>query len=211
MNNEREQIRLLIKALYSDHERQKALQELAKFGSLAIDMLVNTMEGGSFLDEIPDNSRRLRIAEALASIGPSSTPRLLHSLNHKNYWVRMAAIEAIDLIRDPRAVDSLIKILEHDTAHTPSLAAKVLMNLGDQRAILPLARALGKEYSGEIPHDPSENIARALASLCAQSNVPRHILLEATRILKEYGQRDWAKTYIKVVGDEQQELKPSGF
>ena len=93
-------VQLLIKKLDNDQERQQALQELAKLGEHAVDMLVQTMERGDWRDGIQDNSWRYEIADTLASIGRAATPRLIKSLGHENYWVRMAAIEALGKIKD---------------------------------------------------------------------------------------------------------------
>lgn len=187
-------VQLLMKKLDNDQERKNALQALATLGEPAIELLVQRMECGSWKDDIQDNSWRYEIADALATIGPAASLRLIQTLvYHKNYWVRMAALQALEKIKDPHAVEPLIGVLELDVACAPNWAAQILATIGDPRAIPSLAKAFARNFRTETQHNPVPDISRALDTLCAQPDVPQAFLQEAVKILQEHGLENYAQ------------------
>lgn len=116
-------------------------------------------------------------AEALAEIGTDATAPLISVIEHHSVPVRLGAIEALGTIRDTRAVDPLVHILNHDTsAEVVSAAAIALGRIGDVRGVEPLVPALKNperyiRYSaaraldmlGWVPCDDTERTYLAIA------------------------------------------------
>jgi HEAT repeat protein len=125
-----------------------------------------------------------RSADALGSLGAVATMPLISVLNHGKTAVRLGAIEALGSIRDERALKPLIFLLEHDrNVEVRWVAAIALGSLGNQKANLPLTRAL-KDSDRYVRY----GAAQALRML---SWVPRD---EAERAYYAIALEDWTET-----------------
>ena len=77
--------------------------------------------------------------ESIVALGesksPSAVPELISALDNKNGNVRRLAASALGRIRDTRAVDPLLKILEHESKpQVRQYVVKALGAIGDKRA-----------------------------------------------------------------------------
>jgi len=147
-----------------DTVRSDAALALGRIGDpKAIEPLIRTLEnerGGTGV------SLREAIAEAL---GAFHDPRVIDALIYglsRDYRTAFVAAESLKKLRDRRAVEPLISILDNDTmkAHARELAALILGVIPDPRAIPALVNAL---------YDNSE-LVRQYASESLLSFVPTH-------------------------------------
>jgi len=69
-------------------------------------------------------------ARALVKIGKPAVPSLIEAVNHKSQAVRIHAIRALAEIRDPRAIPTLMKVMEEDSALLQHWAKEGLERLG---------------------------------------------------------------------------------
>ncbi len=76
----------------------------------------------------------------------SDIERLIRALQHRDWHIRMDAVEALGSMGDERAVPSLIECLKDESKHVRREAAIALGALGDKRAIEPLIHALKSEW-----------------------------------------------------------------
>jgi HEAT repeat protein len=76
----------------------------------------------------------------------SDVERLIRALQHRDWHVRMDAVEALGMLGDERGVPSLIECLKDESKHVRREAAVALGILGDKRAIEPLIQALKSEW-----------------------------------------------------------------
>jgi hypothetical protein len=83
-----------------------------------------------------------RIATILGSFGAEATDELLVALKKKDKNIRLGVIEALTLIKDPRAVPALITTLKDESSEVRWEAAIALGEIGDVQAIEPLVHAL---------------------------------------------------------------------
>jgi hypothetical protein len=84
-------------------------------------------------------------------------PQLLEDLHSKDGLVRVKALIALGQVKDPRAVEPLIVILQGKNVGARGLAAMALGNIGDARAVEPLIGALQTE------RDPNTKLLMVLA------------------------------------------------
>jgi HEAT repeat protein len=107
----------------------------------AIDTLTRTLENRTEYLGV-----RKFVADALGNFhDPRVTDALVKALSC-DYYIARAAAESLKKLRDRRAVEPLIRILESDSGkysnHPRELAADILGVLGDPRAVPALAKAL---------------------------------------------------------------------
>ena len=81
-------------------------------------------------------------ARALGTLGTESMDDLLSALKKKNKDIRLGAIGALAVIRDPRAVGPLIEVLHDTNSEVRWQAAFALGEIGDAHATGPLVAAL---------------------------------------------------------------------
>ncbi len=82
-------------------------------------------------------------AEALGTCGERGVPPLLAALKSRSVPVRLGAIEALGMIRDPRAVLPIIAVLGHDRSVEVRWAAVVALgDIGSPAAIPPVVACL---------------------------------------------------------------------
>lgn len=81
-------------------------------------------------------------AKAIGSLGPDAIGEVIRKLGTRDRAVRLAMIEALAEIRDPRAVDPLLASLNDRDAEVRWGSAIALGEIGDPRAVTCLAQAL---------------------------------------------------------------------
>jgi len=81
-------------------------------------------------------------AQALGTLGAEGTDKLIHALKTKDKDVRLGIIEALSVIRDPRAVPSLVHLLTDKSSEVRWVAAIALGEINDPEANAPLRNAL---------------------------------------------------------------------
>jgi HEAT repeat protein len=82
--------------------------------------------------------------EALRSFGIEAVPALCAALDNENWYVVLAACTLLGEIGDPRAVDPVIRIMEHPRLEIRRKAINTLGELGGSRAADVLLDALQK-------------------------------------------------------------------
>ena len=93
-----------------------------------------------------DNTRAAA-TEALIKIGPAAVEPLTNALRSVSPFVRSAAAEALGRIKDPRAIEPLIRALSRDSyEYTRAEAAWALASMEDPRVIGPLIDALSDQH-----------------------------------------------------------------
>lgn len=124
------------------HAAQEAIEGLGHIGSpRAIQPLIDVLRHD--WDDRETITTWQKAATALAAIGEPSLPALLTALLDEDDNVRQGVVEALVMLRDPRAVDPLIKVLQDDEdwyVRTQSLFALGL--LGGPSVFVPLVGAL---------------------------------------------------------------------
>lgn len=85
---------------------------------------------------------RAEVVEALVRHGPSVVDLLIEQLDAEELETRQAAVVALGRIGSPKAVPSLIALLD-EHAELASIAAGALAKIGDRRAFEPLLGMIG--------------------------------------------------------------------
>jgi len=105
---------------------------------------------------------------------------LIEKLGDKDWDVRIAAIEPLGELKDPRAVDPLIKALEGNDGRT-STVAEALVKIGSP-AVDPLIKVLGNKY-----WYVRDAAAEALVKIGSPAVDP---------LIKALGDKDWNVHYL---------------
>ena len=105
-----------------------------------------------------------------------SMDQLIDDLNSDKSVTRCKAAQALGEIKHPRAVDALIMKLGHFDNNTKIAVITALGNMGDKRAIQPLAAAMRRES-----FDTLEAIKIALAKLDAKDVLVRETTVKNLR------------------------------
>ncbi len=117
--------------------RSHAAKALGRIGDpSAIDTLILLLQ-----DKVP--AVRDDAGAAITALGEPSIAPLLQLLNHKDWKIRLRAVEALALLKPQSAVDPLIKLMfkDPDTAVKQD-AIRALGEIGDSRAIDALLSVL---------------------------------------------------------------------
>jgi HEAT repeat protein len=129
----------------------------------------------------PETDVQWRAAEALGSFGPEAIRELLAGLATGNRTVKLGIIEALGEIRDPVAVEPLIRHLRDPSVEIRWEAALALGEIGDGRATVPLLPGL---------RDPDRYVRYGTAlALVKIGWTPANDEEEGFRLL---GLQDWA-------------------
>jgi HEAT repeat protein len=140
--------------------RSKAARALGRIGDpKAIEPLIRTLENETTWS---GGTVREAIAEALGAFrDPRATDALVAALA-SDYLSACAAAASLKKLRDKRAVEPLIRILEGDPSqhhdYEREFAAQILGVLGDPRAIPALVNALYDDFSELVPQYASESL-----------------------------------------------------
>ena len=178
-----------------------------------------------------------QIAKVLGSLGTEAMDELILALKKKDKRIRLGIIEALTLIKDPRAVPALITTLNDESSEVRWEAAIALGEIGDSRAIEPLVPALkdhdkyvryGAAFAlAKIDWKPADDIQKAYyfagmqewkaVKLIGKSAVPAlsHILNDRDSnvrqkvigIFGEIGDPDATPALIRSLGDENTEVR----
>ena len=178
-----------------------------------------------------------QIAKVLGSLGTEAMDELILALKKKDKRIRLGIIEALTLIKDPRAVPALITTLNDESSEVRWEAAIALGEIGDSRAIEPLVPALkdhdkyvryGAAFAlAKIDWKPADDIQKAYyfagmqewkaVKLIGKSAIPAlsHILNDrdsnvrqkAIEILGEIGDPGATPALIRSLGDASSEVR----
>ena len=103
---------------------------------------------GHTLQEVPTTERQ---APGVTQKRDTAVPALLSVLKDENAAVRLAAVESLGNLSDPRAVDALVQALRTDTdPQVREAAAEALGEIDSPRAVPGLIAALGSEKVGAV-------------------------------------------------------------
>jgi len=92
-----------------------------------------------------------RQAPAMTQKRDTAVPALLSVLTDENATVRLAAVQSLGNLSDPRAVDALVQALKTDTdPQVREAAAEALGEIDSPRAVPGLIAALGSEKVGAV-------------------------------------------------------------
>ncbi|MCP9472934.1 MAG: HEAT repeat domain-containing protein [Nitrospira sp.] len=95
---------------------------------------------------------REEASAALAAIGDAAIPSLLSALTHRDWLVRLHAVESLGAVKSPEAVPSLIATVFNDTdCAVREDAVRALGAIGDPRAVEPLTVVVRKEPTLRVP------------------------------------------------------------
>ncbi|MCP9443549.1 MAG: HEAT repeat domain-containing protein [Nitrospira sp.] len=120
------------------------------------------------------NAVREEASAALAAIGDAAIPSLIEALTHRDWLVRLRAVESLGVVKSPKAVPPLIAVVFNDTdSAVREDAVRALGNIGDRRAVEPLVFVVKKEPNLRIP------AVEALGRIGDRRAVP--ILIEVAR------------------------------
>lgn len=116
--------------------REKAVDRLAALGPEVVPVLLRrrTQDGASNTEMDVD----MAFATALVRMKETAVPGLIEGLSAPEPPVRIRAARALYRIRDPRAVEALIRALEDPDKTVVRWAMQALGELGDAKAIQPL-------------------------------------------------------------------------
>ena len=130
-------------------ERVRAASELQKAGPLAesaIPTLIEHLSDKVAVDLGGNIPQRVsaEMVTALVAIGKPTVEPLLAVIEHEDFEVRLRVIEALEEIKDQRAVDPLIARLKDERKSVVTFAARALGEIGDRKAVKPLVEVLGQ-------------------------------------------------------------------
>jgi len=138
-------------AVTAPPEESRASVARAPRGTSQHNALVTHIPAGVATPEIPaetDLSAAMQDAQEAAKTQgrDAAVPALLSVLRDENAAVRLAAIESLGQLSDPRAIDALVQALRTDTdARVREAAAQSLGEIDNARAVPGLIAALGSE------------------------------------------------------------------
>ncbi len=142
----------LISALGSEEEnaREKAIDELVRIGSPALEQLTITLKYGNVL-------ARSSAAIALGRIGDQGAEKaLIKLLDDGNWVIRKEAVEALGAIGDGYTMKALAPMLKDGDSKVRVAAARALGRIGDKGAVKPLTAAL---------NDPDKHVSKVVAEV----------------------------------------------
>jgi HEAT repeat protein len=119
--------------LFGSHKQKPDIDALEKSGN--IDGLIQALRYDDF--EVQQAA-----AKALRSLGIGAMDRLLKKLKTRNRPIKLGIIQALGVIRDPRAVDPLVQALSDESTEVRWDSAIALGEIGDERAVPALEKAL---------------------------------------------------------------------
>lgn len=128
-----------------DDVQQDAARALVAYGEQAVESLLNILRAYSSWEdyEREDAAYLFNVAEdVLIAIGAPSVPLLIDALRGESWGARAGAIFVLGEMRDVRAVQPLIDLLQDDDVNTFTDVAEALMKIGSI-AVRPLMYALG--------------------------------------------------------------------
>jgi HEAT repeat protein len=123
---------------------------------------------------------QIEAAKSLGSLGPAAITTVLKKIKTRNRPLRLGIIEALAVIKDPRAVDPLLEALVDQDAEVRWGSAIALGEIGDERAIPGLKKALG---------DPDKYVRYGASFALAKISWKPETILEKAQLF--YGMQEW--------------------
>jgi HEAT repeat protein len=115
--------------------------------------------------EFPNDKIRVDVrqgaAKALGEIGDERAVEPLMKALRRDSYVRWSAVVALGKI-GKSAVEPLIGVLSDDNWRVREYAVRALGEIGDERAVEPLIKALGDWEDGGVPHDAAKEALKKL-------------------------------------------------
>jgi lysophospholipase L1-like esterase len=171
--------------------REEATRKLVALGAGAVPALLQARdkslagvnEGDLFLGPI-------------VKIGQTAAPALIEGLDDPDWVTRRRAASALIKVRDPRAVEPLIRRLEDSSISVVDAAAQALGTLGDAKAVEPLL----KLWDGpQIITTLRPHIARSLGQIGDKRAVVRIIAELENCLSKVSDYRTWSNERSKIL------------
>jgi HEAT repeat protein len=136
----------LINALYHNDDIQIRINAVMILGdihdTLSVEPLIEALKDKPLISSLETDTLRLEAAKALGNIKDTrAIGPLIASLSDENFHIREQSAEALTTIGQP-SVEPLIKLLRTESADSQILAAKILGNIKDPRAVEPLIQNL---------------------------------------------------------------------
>ncbi len=132
----------------------EALGELGDKGAVPqlVDAVDFSVSGGGDRESRAINEANKQIAQALGLLGDKQgTSTLIKMARSKDNIVKLEAVRALGLLRDPAALDTLMDLATDDNTE-PFIAKKAIMALGrigDPKAVPAIEKMLFKERQGK--------------------------------------------------------------
>jgi HEAT repeat protein len=147
--------------------------------TLSLEPLIETLKYRSQTSSIETDKLRLEAARAIGKIRDArAVEPLIAALNDKNINVTERSAEALTAIGEP-AVEPLIKVLKNDQIGLQTVAAMILGDIKDPRAVEPLIQTLLIDASENRSWYFRFEAARALGKIKDPRAIkPLEILLE---------------------------------
>jgi HEAT repeat protein len=123
---------------------------------------------------------QIEAAKSLKSLGPDAIGMVLKKINTRTRTLRLGIIEALAVIKDPRAVDPLLESLGDRDAEVRWGSAIALGEIRDERAIPGLKKALG---------DPDKYVRYGTSFALSKIEWKQDTLLEKAELF--YGMQEW--------------------
>jgi HEAT repeat protein len=136
-----ERLMALLSEVQNPKTRMRAAEALGKIGEAAIKPLSSALTAEKW--EVRSN-----VILALEKIGQPATRVFQEATTDQDWFVRATAVNALGQIKDPRAVKSLISVLNDKEWFVRERAAEALSKIGEP-AIDPLISAL-KDRNGLV-------------------------------------------------------------
>jgi HEAT repeat protein/beta-lactamase regulating signal transducer with metallopeptidase domain len=144
----------------------------------------------------------------------AAVPGLISVLKDESAAVRLASVQALEQLQDPRAIDALIDVMKGDAdARVREAAASALGNIDSPRAVPGLIAALGSERVGAV----RAKIAWALGEIddpravdalsAAVKDQVNEVRQEAVWALGEIGSAEAVPALIPVLRDADAEIR----
>lgn len=124
---------------------------------------------------------QIEAAKSLESLGPEAIGIVLKKLKTRNRTVKLGIIEALAIIKDPRAVEPLLEIMGDRDTEVRWGCAIALGEIGDERAIPALKKALG---------DPDKYVRYGTSFALSKIGWVPETMLEKGQLF--YGMQEWS-------------------
>ncbi|MDP3396884.1 MAG: HEAT repeat domain-containing protein [Methanoregula sp.] len=123
---------------------------------------------------------QIEAAKSLESLGPEAIGVVLKKIKTRNRNVKLGIIEALAIIKDPRAVEPLLECMGDRDAEVRWGCAIALGEIGDERAIPTLKKALG---------DPDKYVRYGTSFALSKIGWVPETMLEKGQLF--YGMQEW--------------------
>jgi HEAT repeat protein len=170
--------------------RKAAAEALGKIGDVRADTpLWKASRRDPMLVEISEALLKIRGSQRIKKmIAEHDVEGLLSALKDKGRYEKWNAITALGDLKDVRAIDPIIPMLNEWESDIKKAAIDALIKIGDARAVKPMIALLKNQRSDTIP--TKEYVAKALVNLYHEGQLDdadkKLILAERSEITKKH-------------------------